>query len=571
LSPFRKASRLRSLIPLILAALVLPLAAPAPPAQLAAPSAGVTFNWATGYVLVQHPLPLPDSQPWAITTDERGDVWFVEQGTNLLGEYSPATGSFTQYPIPTGNSTPDAITADRSGNIWFTELTADNLGELPAGGSSIVEYPIPPVSVNVGGLTQRVPCGPGSVISDPAGDVWVACLFSNQIDEFSAARHAFDAYDLPVFQSGPAGMVLDGKGDLWFTAADSNMLGEAVISGLVNGTSQGISEFAPLNQTYVYRSEHLTSFLGNTTVIRSSLPTPSGIALAPGGTLWVTEHVDSSFDSYNVATRSLTKYWTTQTFDAYGYQVTFPNGVAVDPSGDVWIGEHYGNRVAEFTPSSGTMTEYPVPCCATAIAGVYSVALAPDGRLWFVEIGGDAIGEAVPAHDPLSLSLSVPASSYSLGTDGAVTIPLTFALGSPGNRTDLALSLSGISATGAVQNMTARFSNPEVSLSPGGEARANLTLSLHGLNPGVYYLTLGATAPSGVIYSAILKLSVGPGTPSPTEWVLIPAAAATVVAAGGAGWMVARRSQGRRGRARSRLISITTTSTKAANPTPAAR
>ena len=555
---------------LILSTALLPFAvAPQATAQVTSQSGGAKFEWAVGGSIVQHPIPEANAEPWSIASDRQGNLWFVEQGTNQLGEYNPVSGNFTQFQIPTNNSTPDAVAVDSKGDVWFAELTANRLGELAAGGSSIVEFEIPGIAVSLGSTVQTVPCGPGAVLADPSGAVWVACLFSNQLDQFIPAQGAFNSFYLPVFQSAPAGMVLDGKGNLWFTAADANMLGEAVVSQLRNGTSQGITEFAPLNQTYDYRLSHPTSFTGTTEVISSSLPSPSGIAIDQKGGLWMTEHVDSSFDSYNVATKSLVKYWTTQTFDANGYSVTFPNGIAIGSSGAVWIGEHYGNRVAEFLPSSGVMTEYPVPCCKSAIAGVYSVALAPDGRLWFVEIGGDAIGEMSPAQTSSSLSLTVPASSYSLGTAGRVTVPLTFSQ-EGGNSTVLSLSMSGVTGTGSLQNMTAEFGGSTLALQPGGQAETNMTLALDGLNPGIYYLTLGATTQAGVIYSAILKLTVTSGGSSQL-WLLVPLAVVSAVVAGLGGLVLARRSHGARRRTRPlrdpRRMNRTSTAT--ARPTAA--
>ena len=397
-------------------------------------------------------------------------------------------------------------------------------------------------------------CGPGAVLPDPSGTVWVACLFSNQIDEFIPAEGDFASYDLPVFQSGPAGMLLDGKGGLWFTAADSDMLGKATVSQLQNGTSEGITEFAPLNQTYLFRSNHTSSFLGGSEIITSSLPTPSGIAMDSSGKLWITEHVDSSFDSYDVATQSLVRYWTSQTFGAYGFSVSFPNGIAIGPDGTVWIGEHYGNRIAAFIPSSETMTEYPVPCCNSSIAAVYSVAVGPDGGLWFVEIAGNAVGEMVPVPHSPALTMSLPSAHFAVDSHGTVTIPVRVSEAVAGGKPmNLSLSLSGISATGSPQNMTAGFTKAEVAIAPGSQASTNLTLSLEGVDPGVYYLTLGARSPGGEIRSAILKLTVASGQSYPTG-LLVPIVAAAVAATGVAGYLIARRAQRRPGRRRSLRI-----------------
>lgn len=508
---------------------------------LSAANGSSTLTWSDPYSMVTYRIPgSNNSLPWGIAAAPDGKIWFVEQGTNQLGSYDPYNGTFAQYDIPTPRSAPSEVAVDANGNVWFTELTANNLGELKAGGSKVVEIHIPPATVSLAGTSQSVDCNPGAVLPDPSGSIWVACLSSNQIDEFFPNNGTFARFNLPVFNSAPAGLALDGKGDLWFTAADADMLGKAVVSQLRNGTTDGITETAPINDTYLYTFVHATSFLGTTENLTSSLPTPSGIAIDSSGRIWITEHVDSSFDSFNPATSTLVKYWTSQTFDAYGYSVSFPNGIAAAANGDVWIGEHYGNRIALFDPSAGVMTEYPVSCCRTTIAGVYSIALDRNGTLWFVEISGNSIGELVKTKTPFVLSASIDTSA-TITSDGTAQVPINFT-GSPGSLDALDFSASGVSSTGASRNLTATFAPANATVSASGTAGTTLTLKASGLSPGVYYLTVTAKAlPRDVLYSAVLKLTVteSRGIPLPLEYG-VPGAVIFAAAAVYTAWKLTR-------------------------------
>jgi streptogramin lyase len=513
----------------------------------ASSAGGTTVTWSDGYRVVQHPLPNGSAAPWGISVDPGGVVWFVEQGTNQLGEYSPSTGNFTQYLLPTPRSEPIAVASDSSGNIWVTELRGERLGELVRGGSSVVEHALPNASENLAGKATPLSCGPTAILPDPSGSIWVACLFSNQIDRFYPVNDSFSVFDLPVFQSAPAGLAFDGRGNLWFTAADAEMLGKGDVSQMRNGTDDGITEFAPVNATYVFSFPHQNSFLGSPTTLKSSLPTPSGIVFAPGGeTLWVTEHVDTSFDSYNVGTGTLDRYWTSQTYGAYGFIVSFPNGIVMGNDGTVWVGEHYGNKLAEFDPKTGQMVEYGVPCCPRTIAGVYSVALDPSGDVWFVEIQGGAIGELVPVANPDHLTLTLPSTRFSLGSDGSLALPMSFTLSKGAAPQRLSFNVSGISSTGALQGATALFSPSELSLSPGQTANLTMDLSLGGLAPGKYYLTLTATAATGgVQYSMVISLAVTAAPPLPLAYLAAAVAglsAAAVVVA----WRLTKRPSRRR-------------------------
>jgi streptogramin lyase len=500
------------------------------------------FVLSNAYRMVLHPVPTIDSGPWAITVDSHGLVWFLEQTGDKLGSYDPATGTFTEYPIPTPRSTPISAATDAPGNVWFTELSSDKLAELPKGGSSIVERSVPKLPITLGTFSQKLSCGPGAIAVDPAGPIWFACLFSNQIDEYFPGNKTFATFDLPVFPSGPAGLLLDGHGNLWFTAADADMLGKAVLSQLRNGTTNGIAEFAPLNQTYIFQFSQ-PSLQGGTTTFVSSLPTPSGIAIDRTGRLWVTEHTDSSFDSYAPASGSLVRYWTSQTYGAYGFSATFPNGIEAGKNGIVWVAEHYGNRVAEFDPASGQLTEYAASCCSSSYSGVYNLALTKDGTPWFVEIQGNAIGELVPANDSSPIIVSLPTSG-SMGSHGTIAVPIYFSeMGSSGGTAHLSLNISGISNTGVLRNMTALFSPSSVDVGGGHRSLSNLTLSTNNLKPGVYYLTFTATAAAkNVLYSVIFRLTV---TAASQNWLPEALAGSAIVFAAATAYLLWGRLKGR--------------------------
>lgn len=385
---------------------------------------GVQSNISFGsYEMIQYPLPNGSASPWSIAVDNSGRIWFVEQDPSALMLFNPNTENYTQYLIPSNqniSATPESVTIDKFGNVWFSELGTDKLGELKNGSNSLEQYSIPGSFATVASTKEALPCGPTIVKSDPAGNIWIACDFANQITEFLPINHTFLSYNLPLWQSAPAGFVFDNQGNLWFTAADADMIGHAVLNQLVNGSDNGISEFPPINSTYTYTFPHAKSLGGQVENLTSSLPTPSGIALSRDGTtLWITEHVDSSFDSYNLVSHSLVKYWTSQTYDEYGYSVSFPNGIAIDGQGNIWISEHYGNRIAKFIPATGQLYEYPIP----HYGGPYNLALGPNGSVWFVEISGASIGELKPTNTNVSVFINPRTSTLSLAPGGSLSVP----------------------------------------------------------------------------------------------------------------------------------------------------
>ncbi len=463
-------------------------------------------------------LPNGSAGPWGITSDRFGRIWFVEESSNQIGMFDSSRENFTEYNIPTKNSLPEMIAVDNSGNVWFSELNPSQLGELKAGTSAIVEYKIPKNSENLA-------CGPIGVTPDPSGNIWITCEFSNQIDEFIPQREAFLSFDLPVFFSAPLDIVLDHSGNFWFTAADSGMIGYVKVSDLKNGTSNGINEFAPINQTY---AETITNPDSPSETVTTSLSTPSEIALSPdGSTLWITEHTASSFDKYEISSKTLVKYWTTQTGSSQ-YPDSLPNGIAIDKNGIVWIAEHYGNRVAEFDPETEEMIEYPIPCCSTGIAGTLYLTVASDGAVWFSEFYGNAIGELKPsppgANDGLSVSISPSLLGMnSTGSTLKTSVSLILQNFSKGEQliSNATLEASGISSNGTLTNCMVSFEPSTLSLSENGKNTSVLTIETSGLKAGTYYLTISArTSPQSLIYSTILKVTVF-GAPQPDRSLLI--------------------------------------------------
>lgn len=465
--------------------------------------------------------------------------------------FNPSNQNFSSYTIP-GNGTegpsPESVGTDSSGNVWFSLLITNKLGELQNGSSSIIEYSIPGTIVSLGTTNESLPCGPTIIKTDTLGNVWISCEFSNQIDEFFPKNSTFLSFDLPLWMSAPAGFAFDNSGTLWFTAADTYMIGKAVLAELRNGTSDGITEFPPINSTYSFTVSHETGPAGTIQKISSSLPNPSGIVISSdGSTLWITEHIDSSFDSYNINTKSLVRYWTSQTYDKFGYAVSFPNAIAIDSKGNIWIGEHYGNRIAEFNPNTDQLIEYPIPCCSSDAGGPYSIALGPNGTVWFVEVSGSAIGELKPTTPSYAFSIDISNSAITLSQSSAVNIPLS--LNQSGGIESASLNVSGITSTGILSKASASFAKSTISFSSQNNVNDTLSLATQGLNPGIYYLTMSATVPSGEIFSTVLKVTIShPGSLSETALYAISVGLVLAALVVGALFALSRRPR------RSRII-----------------
>lgn len=227
-----------------------------------------------------YPLPAR-SLPGAIAVDaQSGDVWLAlsppsppnapsdrASATGTLPAGSPPGTAVTVYleaekglPIPkpsdpSRNLSADGISIDAGGQVWAThsELTGDyndtyyELMRTGVGGylgsPNTHESPIGQVMNNT---NYHKDCeGPQTTAVDAAGNVWIACAFSDVIAEFTTDEQ------LRVFPvgEGPRQIAFDSAGDVWFTAGNlaSGSLGRLdphkAVPGAEPAADPGLTEF----------------------------------------------------------------------------------------------------------------------------------------------------------------------------------------------------------------------------------------------------------------------------------------------------------------------------------------
>ena len=145
------------------------------------PSAGITESDAVPTFGVAG-SPLPNG----ITYDPAdGDLWFVDQGTNQIGMFDPATNSFnaTAYNLPnaSANPRPTSIALGSDGNLWFND---DATGQIdmfnPTTGNFAANGPwsLPSADANSGAAIMGVTAGPD-------GDIYFTVQGKGQVGWFN--------------------------------------------------------------------------------------------------------------------------------------------------------------------------------------------------------------------------------------------------------------------------------------------------------------------------------------------------------------------------------------------------
>jgi len=68
--------------------------------------------------------------PLGITAGVDNAMWFVDPGTNAIGEVSLSTHTVTTFPIPTSSSGAREIVTGPDGSLWFTEYNTGKIGHV---------------------------------------------------------------------------------------------------------------------------------------------------------------------------------------------------------------------------------------------------------------------------------------------------------------------------------------------------------------------------------------------------------------------------------------------------------
>jgi virginiamycin B lyase len=77
---------------------------------------------------------------------------------------------------------------------------------------------------------------------------------------------------------------------------------------------------------------------------------------------------------------------------ALPHPMSSPTTIAIAPDGTVWFTESNGNRIGRMRPDGSDLTEFDVP---TNESAPRIIALGADGALWFIELNGTMDGRVV--------------------------------------------------------------------------------------------------------------------------------------------------------------------------------
>jgi RHS repeat-associated protein len=376
-------------------------------------------------------------QPSGVAIDSAGDLYVADAGNNRIQEVPASSGtqwgqSMTANDIYTvagsssgtagdsgngGASTsatlddPNGVALDSAGDLYIGDTLNNRIQEVAAStgthwGQSMTANAIYTVAGSASGslgdtgdggaATSATLNGPAGIGFDAAGDLFIADLYNNRVQEVAAApgtqwgqsMTANDMYTVAGSSSGssghtgdggaatsakldePAAVAFDASGNLYVADTSNNRIQEVPA---VSGTRWGQSMTADDIYTVAGSSSGTSGDSGDGAAAASAtLSSPAGIGFDAAGDLYVSEFGDDSVRM--VAAQSETRvsgvpedFYAVAGNEQSGGgasgdggpaapdgQLSGASGLAEDSAGDLYIADAGNNRIQETPATSGT-------------------------------------------------------------------------------------------------------------------------------------------------------------------------------------------------------------------------
>ncbi len=180
----------------------------------------------TGGAITEYPIPTINSAPESAALGSDGNVWFTELNSNAnrIGQINLMTHIITEFTAGiSAFSEPYQITSNPDGNLYFTEYAGNKIAQINPTTHVVNEFTIPgPYSA------------PSYIVSGPDGALWFTQPSTNQIGRMTTLG-AFSETTIPTAGSSPSGIAVGPDGALWFLeeSGAANKVGRMTTAGVI--------------------------------------------------------------------------------------------------------------------------------------------------------------------------------------------------------------------------------------------------------------------------------------------------------------------------------------------------
>lgn len=296
------------------------------------------------------------SAPSGITTTSDGSVWYAERSPGYIARLFP-TGKTTEFALPARYAQPFDLTTDSAGNVWFNDAYAPNNNGQPMywaiararASGSVAEVPLT-------GTCGYAPESATSLTPDSVGDIWFASNCPSALGMVTAS--------LKVRLFAPVGLnALTIAPDSTFWGASGGQIYHFGSNGFIIATYTGVhadSGIAWGSDGNVWFLSNGYTTIGNLNpstggVVEYQLP-PCGcnfggrglgnLVAGPDGALWFTEGYVLGSSEFYGGVGHVTTSGTFTEFRTYEPR-SQPTALTFDALGKMWLSDGGANKIGD--------------------------------------------------------------------------------------------------------------------------------------------------------------------------------------------------------------------------------
>jgi streptogramin lyase len=373
-----------------------------------------------GSTIKEYTPPSSTSTPYGIVAGPDGNMWFTEEFSGNIGLFNPGTSTFTEYTLGLGEET--GIVSGPDGTLWFllpddvnatsSSATVASIGTNGTGFRSYQNFSADFVQT--------------SITAGPDGNLWITegTEGPGKIAQVSTIGSTYEFSPTTTNTLGPVSITTGPDGNLWFLNA-----GEVVAITTLGVTNKDFVIPNGLSQVALSVGGSGYQVGDVVTVVESG---------ASGGTLQIsivdTNGAVLSFNiaSYGTGYAAQPSPLTTTGGHGTGFTVNVSavaanaivNSIALGPDGNLWFtgGSPNGiasgaNNIFQLT-TAGQFTAFP----GLPGGSPNFITAGPDGNIWFTDFNNNAIGRLTLSTDAVAEFPTPTTNSnpWGIGTGPAV-------------------------------------------------------------------------------------------------------------------------------------------------------
>jgi large repetitive protein len=325
------------------------------------------------------------ASPYGVSLDAADNLYIADYGNSMVREVSPTTGVISKI-AGTADTTgsmgdggaaasatfdePETPVLDGAGNMYLGDIFNNKVRVINPTSGTITTYAgnLSPAFQGDGGVASSASLfAPFAVLSAPNGDLYIADTANNVVRRVSAFTgiittvagnntRSYGGDGGPATSASfnhPAALVMDVSGNLYISDDDNNLIRE-VAAG--TGTVTTIVGDPDTNSG---------AFSGDGgPASGAQLNDPQGLALDPGGNLYITDSLNNAVRKVSATTGLISSIAGNGNAGAEGYSgdggqataglLAYPDQPGFDAAGDLFFGE-YDNNVVRIVGSAAPL------------------------------------------------------------------------------------------------------------------------------------------------------------------------------------------------------------------------